>query len=125
MYKILYSFLPVRSYMYPIVHVCLQLGVPLCALRPLKYMHTLTHACCVNPCVLCFVFSALVRPVKVLKVWPELAPGQLSLLPLLSCVGPGGQVRVSRDTDSEDVACGSSGVDSCCHGNGALLDRCE
>lgn len=60
-----------------------------------------------------------------LKVWPELAPGQLSLLPLLSCVGPGGQVRMSPDTDSEDVWCPSSGDDSCCHGNGALLNRCE
>ncbi len=87
-------------------------------------LNTLTNASCVNPCVFYFVFSALVQPVKALRVWPELAPGQLSLLPLLSCVGPGGQVRVSLDTDSENVLCPSGGDDSCCHGNGAVLNSC-
>ena len=77
-------------------------------------LNTLTCILCQS---WCFVFLALVRPVKVLKVWPELAPGQLSPLPLLSCGGPGGQVRLSEHC--EDIMCPSGGDDSCCHGNGA------
>lgn len=90
----------------------------LCVFSEASLTHAHMHSS-VNICVFCFVFSALVRPVKALKVWPELVPGQLFLLPLLSCVGPGGQV-----SDSEDVLCPSSGDDSCCHSNGALLNSC-
>lgn len=46
-------------------------------------------------------FAALAQPVKVLKVWPELDPEQLFLLPLLSCGGPGGQVRMLLDIENE------------------------
>lgn len=47
------------------------------------------------------LFPALVQPVKVLKVWPELDPEQRFLLRLLSCGGPGGQVRMLLDIDNE------------------------
>lgn len=60
-----------------------------------------------------------------LKVWPELVPEQLSLLPLLSCGGPGGQVRMPLGAESGGVWCPSGGDDSCCHANGVLLNSCE
>lgn len=88
----------------------------------------ITILCNPNPCVFRFFFfflsffTALVQPVKVLKVWPELVPEQLSLLPSLSCGGPGGQVRIHLDAESEDVLCPSGGDDSCCHGHGVLVN---
>lgn len=83
------------------------------------------HIFIIPVCLSFFLFSALVRPVKALKVWPELVPEQLSLLPLLSCDGPGGQVRMPLDSESGGVWCPSGGDDSCCHGNGVLLNSCE
>lgn len=66
-------------------------------------------------------FSALVQPVKGWKVWPESAPGQLFLLPLLSFAGHGDQVR---SADSEDILSFGAGDDRCCHGGASLLNSC-
>lgn len=74
----------------------------------------------IDPYVLVF-FSALVQPVKGWKVWPESAPGQLFLLPLLSFAGHGDQVR---SADSEDILSFGAGDDRCCHGGASLLNSC-
>lgn len=66
-------------------------------------MESLSGSLCV-----CLVPPAPVRPVKVLKVWPESAPEQLSLLPLLSCAEPGGQVSISS-ISSKGTWCSSGG----------------